>query len=125
MKRALVIGLVYPVILITGASAGEIPTGSPDQVVTTNQQTRALKQDPWESDRWNYIDPRTGLLTGGFIKKDVWEPKKRWNIYDAEGKPRSIIIKDTWEPEERVNVTDTTTNDYDDGIGAYDDGLGD
>ena len=46
----------------------------PKQVVTGNQYTNALKRDPWEKDRWNYIDPKTGIRTGGFIKKDQWEP---------------------------------------------------
>lgn len=125
MKKYLLLGLVYPVAFVAGALAQEIPTGPLDQVSTTNEITRAVKKDPWEPDRYNYIDPRTGLRTGGFIKRDVWEPKRRWNIYDAKGRNTGKIEEDQWESD-RLNVTDydAGVEAYDDGIGEYDDGTG-
>jgi len=98
----------------------------PKQVVTGNQYTNALKRDPWEKDRWNYIDPKTGLRTGGFIKRDQWEPGNRWNIYDREGHPAGVLKRDSFNSERwnySGNSDKSGIEEYNDGIGEYNDGI--
>ena len=100
----------------------------PKQVVTGNQYTNALKRDPWEKNRWNYIDPKTGLRTGGFIKKDQWEPGDRWNIYDREGHPAGVLKRDSFNSERwnySGNSDKSGIEEYNDGIGEYSDGIED
>jgi len=98
------------------------------QIVTENQYNNVLKRDPWEKDRWNYVDPKTGIRTGGFIKRDQWEPKNRWNIYDSEGHPAGVLKRDRFNPERwnySGNSTTSGIGEYNDGIGKYNDGIED
>lgn len=118
MRKHLLFGLVCGLACVAGVSAQEFPTGPTRQFGTTNEISGAVKQDPWQSDRYNFIDPRTGRRSGGFVKRDTWEPEKRWNVYDAEGRNAGRIERDDYESD-RWNITE-----YDDGIGEYDDGTG-
>lgn len=70
-----------------------------------NEEKRgfSLKQDRWDKDRFNFIDPKTGLPTEGYIKKDRWAPDKRWNIYDKKHQKKGIIEKDRWD-DDRWNI---------------------
>jgi hypothetical protein len=119
MKKYLLCGLVCLATCVAGTSAQEFPTGPTKQVGTWRDVNRAIKKDPWEpGKRYNFVNRFTGQRTGGFIERDIWEPKKRWNVYDAEGRNTGRVERDTFE-DDRWN-----SSDYDDGIGEYDDGTG-
>jgi hypothetical protein len=119
MKIALV--SLAAIVFFTSASTGaDFAVAPPEQIVTESQYTKSLKRDPWESDRWNYIDPKTGLRNGGFIKKDRWEPRNRWNIYDSKGYPAGVLKRDRYDPG-RWNYSGSTSTF---GIGEYNDGIG-
>jgi hypothetical protein len=123
MEAKMRITLIWMATLVcfTSVSAGaDFALAPRKQVVTENQYTNALKRDPWEKGRWNYIDPKTGIRTGGFIKRDQWEPGNRWNIYNSEGHPVGVLKQDRFNPE-RWNYSGTSST-Y--GIGEYDDGIG-
>ena len=108
-------------LFLTDASAEtDFAVAPPEQIITESQYTKALKRDPWEKDRWNYIDPKTGLRNGGFIKKDRWEPYDRWNIYDSKGYPSGVLKRDRYDSEQWNYSGKTSTY----GIGVYNDGTG-
>ena len=113
-------------VLAATSLGADFSVAPPEQIVTGNQYTKSLKKDPWESDRWNYIDPKTGQRIGGFIKRDRWEPKKRWNIYDSKGYPAGGWKQDSFD-NERWNYFEESSSSgigtYDDGIGEYNDGV--
>ena len=77
--------IITLLFLVSASAAADFAVAPPEQIITENQYSKALKKDPWEKDRWNYMDPKTGLHNGGFIKRDRWEPDNRWNIYDRKG----------------------------------------
>lgn len=105
MKRYLLCGLVCGLVFVSSTPAQEIRTGTPRQFSTSNEITGALKQDTWDSDRYNVINPRTGRRTGGFVERDTWEPETRWNIYDEGGQNTGRIEKDDFD-DTRWNVTE-------------------
>ena len=114
-------------VCFASVSAGaDFTLAPPEQIVTESQYTKALKRDTWEKDRWNYIDPKTGKRTGGFIKKDQWEPENRWNIYDSKGYPAGALKRDRYDSE-RWNYSGKSTTsgigEFNDGIGKYSDGI--
>ena len=124
--RITLIGLATLICFTSVCVGADFALAPPKQVVTGNQYTNALKRDPWEKDRWNYIDPKTGLRTGGFIKKDQWEPGNRWNIYGREGHPAGVLKRDSFNSE-RWNYSENSDKsgieEYNDGIGEYNDGI--
>ena len=122
------IGLATLVCIVSVSAGADFALAPPNQVVTKNQYTHALKRDPWEKDRWNYMDPKTGIRTGGFIKKDQWEPGNRWNIYDGEGNPAGVLKRDSFDSERwnySGNSSTSGIREYNDGIGEYNNGLED
>ena len=120
MRKAM--GCLATLVAFSTVSAAEFPTGPIDQFGTTNDITISVRKDPWEPNkRFNYVDPKTGLRTGGFIKKDTWEGGKRWNRYGETGKYEGKWEKDDWN-KDRWNYTPAPG--YDDGVGVYDDGIG-
>ena len=121
MRKALV-SLGTLVVFATCSWGAEFPIGPTRQVVPESQSTRALKQDPWEKDRWNFIDPRTGLRTGGFIQRDRWEPRKRFNVYDKQGRNTGVIKQDRYEKDRWNEHSGSETSTF--GIGEYNDGIG-
>jgi hypothetical protein len=130
METKMRITLIWLTALVcfTSVSAGaDFAVTPPKQVVTENQYTNALKRDPWEKDRWNYIDPKTGRRLGGFIKRDQWEPGNRWNIYGNDGHPAGVLKRDNFNSE-RWNYSGSSSTygigEYDDGIGVYKDEMG-
>ena len=126
--RITLIGLATIVCFASVSAGADFALAPPKQVVTKNQYTNALKRDPWEKDRWNYIDPKIGLRTGGFIKRDQWEPGNRWYIYDSEGHPAGVLKRDSFDSE-RWNYSGSSTTygigEYNDGIGEFNDGIED
>jgi len=126
--RITLIGLATIVCFASVSAGADFALTPPNQVVTENQYTNALKRDPWEKDRWNYINPKTGQRTGGFIKRDQWEPGNRWNIYDSEGHPAGVLKRDSFDSE-RWNYSGSSTTygigEYNDGIGEFNDGIED
>jgi hypothetical protein len=115
--------IVVICLVSVAAHAAEFPKSPVQQIGTTIQQTVGVQKDPWEPDkRFNYIDPKSGLRTDGFVEKDQWEPKDRWNRYGESGRYEGNWQRDKWE-DDRWNYTPATT-DYNDGIGEYDDGIG-
>ena len=124
--RITLIGLATLICFTSVFVGADFALAPPKQVVTGNQYTNALKRDPWEKDRWNYIDPKTGLRTGGFIKKDQWEPGDRWNICDREGHPAGVLKRDSFNSERwnySGNSDKSGIEEYNDGIGEYSDGI--
>lgn len=108
-------------VAFSSASAAEFPTSPIDQFGTTADITISVQKDAWEPNkRFNWVDPHTGLRTGGFIKKDTWDGK-RWNRYGESGRYEGNWKRDTWD-KDRWNYTPAPG--YDDGVGAYDDGIG-
>ncbi len=89
MKRHFLMALLYAFLfvspVISQADSSE------------KKESFSIKQDRWEKDRYNLIDSKTGLPTGGYIKKDRWQPDKRWNIYDEKHQKKGIIEKDRWD----------------------------
>jgi hypothetical protein len=71
----------------------------PEQIVNESDYSISIKKDPWENDRWNFIDSKTGKRTGGFIKRDRWQPQNRWNIYDSKGCPTGELNQDSFDSE--------------------------
>lgn len=123
MRKAM--SVLVTLVAFSSAGAAEFPMGPPQQAGTTNEITISVQEDIWEPNkRFNYVDPKTGLRTGGFIEKDEWEPKKRWNRYDKRGQYKGMWTKDKWEGD-RWNYTpaDSGAGGFDDGIGEYDDGI--
>ncbi len=118
MKIAFVF-LVTFMFFVSASAAADFALAPPEQIVTGSQYSKALKKDPWEKDRWNYIDPKTGLRNGGFTKRDRWEPDKRWNIYDSKGYPAGVLKRDRYDPD-RWNYSGSTSTF---GIGEYNDGI--
>jgi hypothetical protein len=126
--RITLIGMATLICFTSVCVGADFALAPPKQIVTGNQYTNALKRDPWEKDRWNYIDPKTGLRTGGFIKRDQWEPGNRWNIYDREGHPAGVLKRDSFNSERwnySGNSTTSGIEEYNDGIGGYNDGIED
>lgn len=125
MKIALV-SLAAIVFFASASTGADFAVAPPEQIVTENQYTKSLKRDPWENDRWNYIDPKTGQRLGGFIKRDQWEPGNRWNIYDSKGYPAGVLKRDRFDSE-RWNYSGGSSasgiENYNDGIGEYNDGI--
>ena len=119
MKIAFVFLLNF-LFLVSVSVGADFALAPPEQVITESQYTKALKRDPWEKDRWNYVDPKTGLRNGGFIKKDRWEPGNRWNIYDNKGYPAGVLKRDRFNSEQWNYSGETSTY----GIGEYNDGIG-
>jgi len=102
MKTLIIAIICLPALV---ASAGQIATGPVQQLATTSQQTSAWERDRWQPDkRFNAIDPKTGLKTGGFIQRDTWEPSKRFNVYDSIGQYKGKLQRDTWQGD-RYNYT--------------------
>ena len=124
--RITIISFAALVCFASVSASADFALAPPNQVVTGNQYIHALKRDPWEKDRWNYIDPKTGIRTGGFIKKDQWEPGNRWNIYDSEVNPAGVLKRDSFNSE-RWNYSENSDKsgieEYNDGIGEYNDGI--
>ena len=113
-------------VSVASSYAGQIATGPIQQSATTSQQTSAWERDRWQPDkRFNAIDPKTGLRTGGFVEKDKWEPESRWNVYDQRGSYKGMVKRDPYESD-RWNYTpsDSGIGQYDSGIPKYDDGIG-
>ena len=126
--RITLIGMATLICFTSVCVGADFALAPPKQVVTGNQYTNALKRDPWEKDRWNYIDPKTGIRTGGFIKRDQWEPGKRWNIYDSKGHPAGVLKRDSFNSERwnySGNSSTSGIGEYNDGIGEYNDGIED
>jgi hypothetical protein len=118
MKIALInlAAIVFFASALTGADFAVAP---PEHIVTGNQYTKSLKRDPWESHRWNYIDPKTGRRIGGFIKRDQWQPQNRWNIYDSKGYPVGDWKQDSFDTERWNYSRGSSTS----GIEKYYDGI--
>ena len=60
--RIAFVSLATLLFLASFSAGADFSMGSPEQIVTDSQYTRALKRDPWEKDRWNYIDPMRGSV---------------------------------------------------------------
>jgi V8-like Glu-specific endopeptidase len=124
--KIVLVSLATIVFFASASTGADFVVAPPEQIVTQSHYTKSLKRDPWESDRWNYIDPKTGKRIGGFIKRDRWEPENRWNIYDSKGYPAGEWKQDSFDPE-RWNYSGGSSasgiEKYNDGIGEYNDGI--
>ena len=124
MRKAM--GVLVTLVAFSTASGAEFPSGPIDQFGTVNDITISVEKDTWSPNkRFNYVDPKTGLRTGGFIEKDEWSPGRRWNRYGKSGEYKGKWEKDNWDGD-RWNYTPARGSSgieaYDDGIGEYSDG---
>ena len=54
--------------LVSASETADFAVAPPEQIVTESQYSNALKKDPWEKDRWNYIDPKWACVMKVLLK---------------------------------------------------------
>ena len=67
-KRIVFIFLMTFMFLVSASEAADFAVAPPEQIVSESQYSNALKKDPWEKGRWNYIDLKRACVMKVLLK---------------------------------------------------------